>query len=196
MTSPARVTAVGEYAEISPCPGTRVTAISDYAEIDPGDGIRATALLGYTEVDAGDGIYATGVLMYLELGLYIGPPASVFWIAGCVPPWYAGPDRLHPPLVKYPEPKAKYGGGRPARAIGLPSAEVGREWISQQGLDWWMSLFTSTSEPYIATSVSLYDPLSNGWRTGSGYVWKPEYRPAENMYTDFRVKITGLEFWE
>jgi len=197
MASPAQVTAVLEYAEVDPGESIRTTAITKYAEIDPGDGIRTTAIQEYAEINPGDGIILTALLGYIEVGTRVTlPSGSRFLINGSAPPWYAEPDRMNPPVVRYPEPTAKYGGGKPARAIGLPSAMVGREWINQDGLDWWLSLFTSTTDPYVTASVSLYDPLSNGWRSGSGYIWKPEYKPADNIYAEFRVKITGLEFWE
>ena len=195
MADEARVTAELEYAEILSGCGVRATAVQEYAEISIDRFVKSTAVQEYAEISAGAGISVTAILGYIEIGPRVITPCA-FAINGSIVPWYATADRMNPPVVRYPEPRARYGGGRPARAIGLPSAIVGREWISQEGLNWWMSLFEATDNPYISASVTLYDPLSNGWRSGSGYIWKPEYKSADNIYSEFRVRITGLEFWE
>jgi len=196
MADEARGTAELVYVETEPSDRARTTAELVYTEIQPGESSRTTAELALVEVSKDHAPYLTAVLAYVEVRIPRYSP-SAFWVNYQEPPVYARPDRIHPPVVRYPEPKARYAFGRPARAIGQPYAVIGRGAISQEGLNWWQAFFTSASDLKTEVRVNLYDPLANSWRSGSGFMWRPSFQSkgsTASTYYDFTIRLTGLEF--
>jgi len=185
-----RVTAVESLVEIEHKDGVNVTAAESLVEIEPGVAVFSTALLGYVEIEHNPRVRVSALMGYVEIGPRPISP-STFTINGEIPPYYARPDRKHPPVLRYPSPKKMVWPGEPVRAVGLPYAEIGRSWINQEGIDWWLDLFGSS--PYIDASVTLYDPFENGWVSGSCHVWRPTFMPKENLYAEFVIKLTGIE---
>ena len=102
-----------------------------------------------------------------------------------------------PPIVQYPAPRSFTGEGKPAAAIGSPFAVVGRDRISETGIDWWFArMNTSTFDPLIV-AVTLWDPRSTAWGTYQAWMHPPTYQLAEagseyNL-TNWRVRFSSIE---
>lgn len=116
---------------------------------------------------------------------------------GASPIESAYPSDEIPPVVQYPYSTATYGREIPTRAHGRYEAEVGRPWISQEGINWWMSFFSSPSQLWTSVSVTLFDPRTDSWRTGSAIMWRPTFKPesmSSCIFSDFKVRFAGVDF--
>lgn len=117
----------------------------------------------------------------------VGEPAE--------PPFDAWPLVEAAPVVTYPEPKSRNGLGYPARVLGLPFSNFGRDIIGVEGVDYYNDLFESTSSGSALVKVNLYDPRSVQWRVYQGVLWRPTIATAARSgtrFNQFRIAVTEL----
>ena len=100
-----------------------------------------------------------------------------------------------PPIVQYPMPRSFTGEGKPAAAIGLPWAEVGRDIASQTCYTWYLGRLDSNEPALVA--VCLWDPKTAAYGTYQAWMHAPTFYGAapasEVTFTNFRVKFTSCE---
>lgn len=102
-----------------------------------------------------------------------------------------------PPTVIWPSPTAVDGLNRPVAAVGAPYTIFGRDRINATGYSWYNEIIGGAA--YVEVKVTLYDERTQSWTVWKGYMWQPTHSAAAVAgvdgpeYTDFRVRITGLE---
>lgn len=109
-----------------------------------------------------------------------------------LPPSYAAPDVLFPPIIRYQESfiSANNVPYAPVRKFAI----IGRSAISQVGLDWYRA-FTGLNIS-VPITVRLLDPGDGTWKSYDGFMSSPSI--GLNLigglsYPDFRVSFSGLE---
>lgn len=118
-------------------------------------------------------------------------------INGASPIHDAYPDVQGPPVLVEPRPEAMRSPAIPAKVSPAYEMRVGRNWISQEGLNWWMSFFASPSQLYTSVSVTFFHPEENAWVSGSAYMWRPSLGQetfGTCNFANFSVLFTGLEW--
>ena len=120
----------------------------------------------------------------------------MFRVNSNVPPSYAYPSIIHPPVLVMPGSTKERGTRIPARVLPKYEFTVGRRWISQEGLDWWFSFFSSHMELYAQVDVTFYRPEEDDWVTGSALMWFPEFGRetiSTCIFSNFSVRFTAVE---
>ena len=121
-----------------------------------------------------------------------------FSIGGVTPPSYAAPTAPHSPGVVYPAATGYDGLARAVGAVGQAEALVGRAFITNDGLVWWLLHFSSPLDLSVTVSdLVVYDVL---WQVEKTFSTAVMHRPTWNeddanpgaWYRDFRVKFTAL----
>ena len=100
-----------------------------------------------------------------------------------------------PPIIYYPPPTAFTGEGKPAAAIGLGYAEVGRDNITPTGVTWYQNRLDGNNPTLVA--VVLYDPRSAAWGTYQAWMhcptWQGGHPGSVVRLANFRVPFTSCE---
>ena len=120
-----------------------------------------------------------------------------FRINGQEPPRNAYPTITEPPVLLEPRPTKMRAVAIPARVLPRYEMRVGRDWIDQDGINWWMQFFSSASQLYTQVEVSFFHPELDTWVSGSAYMWRPTFGQetmAACKFRDFSVQFTGLEW--
>jgi hypothetical protein len=121
-----------------------------------------------------------------------------FSIDGVTPPSYAAPTAPHSPGVIHPKATGYDGLGRAVGAVGQMEAVVGRNYITAEGLAWWLNLFASFDDLSVTVDdLVIYDALNEAERTFSTAemhrpTWNEDDSNPGSWYRDFRVRFTVL----
>ena len=94
----------------------------------------------------------------------------------------------------YPQPRGWSGQGKPVAAVGKPWVEIGRDLISQTGLNWYNAFFSNDDDEYVDVTLVIYDPRAGQERTFSAVMLRPTWESQERngYYRDFRVRFVEL----
>jgi len=120
-----------------------------------------------------------------------------FMINGSIPIHDAYPTVQEPPVFLEPGPTKVRATVIPTRVLPKYEMRVGRPWINQNGINWWMQFFSSPSQLYVQVTIDFFHPELNAWVSGSAYMWRPTFG-SETMaackFSDFSVQFTGIEW--
>ncbi|APU89195.1 hypothetical protein Rctr71_083 [Virus Rctr71] len=113
------------------------------------------------------------------------PNANDFRIAGSKPPISAMPSPKYPPIVRLHPAEVRRGDGT-GIVYGSPYAILGREWITQAGLDWWAGHTGSLT-------VKLLNPATGNWTNYTGIGRIVSYEPdPDYQFVNFVFRIDNL----
>lgn len=99
------------------------------------------------------------------------------------------------PIVRWNEPEARDGYGRPIATSSEMYAIIGRPSINTTGMAWWYTTVGLGTNVSTTIYVKLFNPVTQTWTNYSGLAWRPTFSggKAGNKVTDFAIKITNLE---
>jgi len=119
-----------------------------------------------------------------------------FSINSITPPTSAAPTAPHSPGVVYPATGGYDGLARPVGAVGQPEAIVGRAFMTNDGLAWWLLHFTNPEDVSVTISdLAIYDVLYQAERVFStATMYRPTWEESNpgSWYRNVRIKFTAL----
>ena len=119
-----------------------------------------------------------------------------FSIGGVTPPSYAAPTAPHSPGVVYPAATGYDGLARAVGAVGQAEALVGRAFMTNEGMAWWLVHFSSPLDLSVTVSnLVIFDTLYQTEQTFStATMHRPTWEDSNpgSWYRGVKIRFTAL----